>query len=113
MQALFKHGNPLAVDYTPGSAVSAGDVVVVGDVPFVSRLDVAANDLGALDAGGGVYELTADAAIAAGKTVYWDDTNNKATATALSNTHFGHVAPSSSAAADGDKLLVIHAPNGA
>ena len=36
------------VDYTPGSAVTAGDVVVQGDLVGVAKLDIAANRQGAL-----------------------------------------------------------------
>ena len=36
MEATFKHGDPLFVDYTPGSAVDAGDVVVIDSVPHVA-----------------------------------------------------------------------------
>ena len=37
-----------SIDYTPGSAVSAGDVVVQGDLIGIAKLDIAADALGAL-----------------------------------------------------------------
>ena len=64
-----------AIDYTPGSAVSAGDVVVQGDLVGVAKLDISANVLGAL-AVTGVFDFPKTAgvgeAIAAGAKVYWD-----------------------------------------
>ena len=64
-----------AIDYTPGSAVSAGDVVVQEDLVGVAKLDIAANVLGAL-AVTGVFDFPKTAgmgeAIAAGAKVYWD-----------------------------------------
>jgi len=72
--AKFVHdGN--AIDYTPGSAASAGDVVVQGELVGVAKLDIAANALGAL-AVSGVYDFPKTAgvgeAITAGSKVYWD-----------------------------------------
>ncbi|TVQ64479.1 MAG: DUF2190 family protein [Phycisphaerales bacterium] len=70
----FRHEG-LAVDYTPGAAVSAGDVIVQGDLVGVARLDIPANQLGAL-AVSGVFEFPkatgGSEALAAGTTVYWD-----------------------------------------
>ena len=66
-----------AIDYTPTSAVAAGDVVVQGELVGVARLDIAANALGAL-AVDGVFQFPKTAgsgeAIAAGALVYWDAT---------------------------------------
>lgn len=71
--ATFSHsGN--AVDYTPGSAVTAGDVVVQGDLVGVANSDIAANALGAL-AVEGVFDFakaSGDGGITAGALVYWD-----------------------------------------
>ena len=110
VEALMRHGTPLMVDYTPSSAVSAGDVVVVGELPLIAHDDIAADELGALAAGGGVYKVTAGGAASAGAVVYWDDTNDKVTTTSTGNKTFGYVAPDNSAAADGDEIDVIHAP---
>ena len=64
-----------SIDYTPGSAVSAGAVVVQGDLVGVAKLDIAANKLGAL-AVAGVFDFPKAAgqgkAIAVGAKVYWD-----------------------------------------
>lgn len=110
MDAKFVHGDPVMVDYTPGSAVTGGTVVVVGDQPLVAHRDIAASEQGALAAGGGVYECVADAAISTGKKVYWDDTNNKVTETSTSNKVFGYVTDGTSASADGDSVNVLHRP---
>ena len=64
-----------SVDYTPGSDVTAGDVVVQNDLVGIAKVDIAAGVLGAL-AVDGVFEMPKTAgvgeAIAAGSKVYWD-----------------------------------------
>lgn len=107
-EARFSHGEPLMVDYTPGSAVSAGTVVVIGDAPRIAHQDIPANALGALAAFGGVYFVAADAAIAVGKKVYWNNSANKVTETASGNKAFGQTIDA--AAADGAVIRVIHQP---
>ena len=72
--ARFIHdGN--AIDYTPSSDVSAGDVVVQADLVGIAKLDIAANALGAL-AVTGVFDVpkaTGEGeAIAVGSIVFWD-----------------------------------------
>ena len=73
-QAVFAHEGA-AIDYTPGADVSAGDVIVQGDLVGVARLDIKAGVLGAL-AVTGVFDFPkatgASTAIAAGVSVYWD-----------------------------------------
>ena len=65
-----------AIDYTPGSAVAAGDVVVQADLIGIAKLPIAADALGAL-AVTGVFDLPKTAgvgeAIAVGSKVYWDE----------------------------------------
>lgn len=107
-QATFLSGEPIMVDHTPGSAVTAGDVVIVNDKAFIAHSDIAANALGSVAAGNGVYRVTANAAIAKGKLVYWDDTNNEVTETASSHKKFG-VTVSASAASDAT-IDVLHTP---
>jgi len=72
--AQFIHdGN--SIDYTPGADVSAGDVVVQGDLIGIAKLDIASGALGAL-AMTGVFDVPKTSgvgeAIAAGAKVYWD-----------------------------------------
>jgi len=63
------------IDYTPGSAVTAGDVIVQGDLIGIAKGDIAANKPGAL-AVEGVYDFPkatgVGTGIAVGATVYWD-----------------------------------------
>lgn len=110
--AKFVHGDPLHVDYTPGTAVAAGDVVLVGDLPLVANRNIAANEFGALAAGGGVYDMVANAAVGEGEKVYWDVADEKVDPTngGGANKVFGYVVPGSSAASDGDTVRVIHRP---
>ena len=79
-QATFIHGGG-RIDYTPGSAVVAGDVVVLNDLIGVAKQPIAANALGAL-AVTGVFDFpkaTGEGeAIAAGKKVYWDVADSEA-----------------------------------
>ncbi|MCG3180111.1 MAG: hypothetical protein BIFFINMI_02466 [Phycisphaerae bacterium] len=72
--ATFVHDGK-SIDYTPGADVSAGDVVVQGDLIGIAKLDIASGVLGAL-AVTGVFDVPKTAgvgeAIAAGVKVYWD-----------------------------------------
>jgi predicted RecA/RadA family phage recombinase len=80
------------IDYTPGGAVTAGQVVVVGDLVGVAKLDIAASVLGQLHLGG-VYDFPKSTAggsgQAAGTTMYWDSGNLVATPTATGNKMLG------------------------
>ena len=76
MTARFiQNGN--SIDYTPapGSDVSAGEVVVQGDLVGIAKLDITGGALGAL-AVTGVFDVPkatgVGEAIAAGAKVYWD-----------------------------------------
>jgi predicted RecA/RadA family phage recombinase len=64
-----------AVDYTPGANVSAGDVVVQGDLVGVAKLDIQTGKLGAL-ALAGLFDFPKatgeSTAIATGARCYWD-----------------------------------------
>lgn len=64
-----------SIDYTPGSAVAAGDVVVQGDLVGVAKRPIAANELGAL-AVEGVFDFAKGGGVAytVGTILYWDDT---------------------------------------
>lgn len=64
-----------SVDYTPAADVTAGDVIVQGDLVGVAKKDIKANVLGAV-AVDGVFDFPkatgGGTAIAAGANVYWD-----------------------------------------
>ena len=96
-----------SIDYTPGAAVAAGDVVVQGELVGVARTPIAANALGAL-AVAGVLDFAqtpgGGTAIPAPANVYWADTNNVATTTAAGNKLIGKCVK---AAADGDATVRV------
>ena len=73
--ALVKYlGEGRVVDYTPGAAVAAGDVVVQGDLVGVARSPIASNAPGSLVVSG-ILEFPkaagAGSAITVGSKVYW------------------------------------------
>lgn len=82
------------VDYTPGSDVAAGDVIVQGTLLGVAKSPIAANVLGAL-AVDGIFEFAkgtgSASALAAGAKVYWDANSEIVTATSQGNTYAGKV----------------------
>ncbi len=78
MAAFVSNGR--SIDYVPGSAVTAGTVVLLGDLIGVAANDIAANQLGSLQLEGEFSE-TGDTGggtdIALGAIVFWDNTNKK------------------------------------
>lgn len=104
--ATFIHdGN--SIDYTPGSAVTAGAVVVQGELVGVAKVDIPASTLGALSVTG-VFDFPkatgAGTAIAAGANCYWNAGAQQATTTATGNKLIGK---SVRAAADADATVRI------
>ena len=81
-----------SIDHTPSGAIAAGDVVVQNDLVGIAVKAIAASALGAL-AVAGVFAMpkatTTSSAIAVGKDVYWDDTNDVVTETVTGNTYVG------------------------
>lgn len=76
---------------TVTDAVSAGDVVIVGDLIGVAIDDIAAGESGPV-AMTGVWNLPkASEALTQGAAVYWDAAAGNVTATATDNTAIGHV----------------------
>jgi predicted RecA/RadA family phage recombinase len=98
-----------SIDYTPGSDVSAGDVIVQGDLVGIAKLDIAANALGAL-AVVGVFDFPKTAgvgeAIAVGVKVYWDvaDTVAKTDDETGANKYIGKTVK---AAGDDDTTVLV------
>ena len=92
----------VTIDYTPGSAVSAGDVVVQGNLVGVALQDIAANVKGALCIQG-VFDwpkaVLSTSAITAGTRLYWDAGNEIVTETAGSNKGRIHAVEAATAAA--------------
>ena len=91
-----------SADYVPEAAVAAGDVVRVGTLTGVAKLDIAPGELGAV-ALVGVYELkTKDGkAFAPGASVWFDPTDGTATpdkpAEGGAAFWFGHAMPDAKA----------------
>ena len=66
-----------SIDFTPTADVAAGDIIKVGSLVGVAKLDIKAGELGAL-ALCGVYEIaTNGSAIAAGSLVHVDPATGK------------------------------------
>ncbi len=108
-EALFQKGSPVMFEHTPsGADVAAGEVVVSGDLTAIAHSKIEDGKLGNLAYGGGIYEVTVDAAITIGKKIYWDNTANKVTETSTGNKVFGFLLVAS--AADGDKRSALHNP---
>lgn len=73
------------IDYTPGSAVLAGTVYVIGTtIVTIVPKDIAANELGATSTEG-VFNVPKDNSdVSAGDALYWDDNGSPVGGTALS-----------------------------
>lgn len=120
-QLTYVSGRPKMFTYTPASAKLAGDVVVIGGFPVVLHAPnpqygtTTAQD--AASSGGGIYKGIADGALAVGARVFWDDTNDKFSATSVGNTDFGILLAGPTGdlvgagpASDGDAAYVLHDP---
>jgi predicted RecA/RadA family phage recombinase len=111
--ATFVHGTPLMLDHTPAAALAAGDIVVVGDETRIAHSSIAADALGSLaaPAGNAVYRVPkatgVGTAIADGKRLWWDATNEVATETQSTHKPLG-ISVGASVDAD-ETLLVRHA----
>ena len=67
MATTNSYGN--YIDHTPGSAVAAGDVVVIGSIVAVAPRPIAANELGSVAVEGVFTVAKDDSDIAAGNAV--------------------------------------------
>ena len=78
---FVQQGN--SIDHTPAGAITAGDVVVQGDLIGIAQVDCVANQLGAL-AVTGVFDIDkatgVGTGIAVGTKVYWDVADQQAKA---------------------------------
>lgn len=113
-EATLRQGNPRFIDYTPASgAVTAGQVVLLGNLAGVScgiaHQDIANNTLGALAIGDGVYDCVNLSNLANYALAYWDDANNKLTATSTNNAVFGAVVGGGGGGAN-STCQVVHNP---
>lgn len=71
------------IDYTPVAAVYAGDIVVIGSIPMLADVDIAAGALGALSVDDTLADVPKDTStFSAGDAVYWNPTGNPVSGTA-------------------------------
>lgn len=97
--ATFRSGSPQMVDYTPASGdVAAGQVILAGNTTgltcVIAHGIIANNVLGAVAAGGGIYDVINLNNAANYAKVYWEDTNNKVTTVSTNNAQFGYIVSS-------------------
>ena len=90
-QAVFVNEGDF-VDFAPGSAVAAGEVVVQGDLVGVVMRPLGAGELGSL-AVLGVFDCAkaTNVAYTVGTILFWDDVNNVVTSTSTGNKQIGKV----------------------
>jgi predicted RecA/RadA family phage recombinase len=92
-ETTFRSGDPVMVDHTATADVALGEVVLVGNLTGwtcgIAHHAIANTALGALAAGGGIYDVVNLNNAADGAKVYWDGT--KATTTSTNNATFGFV----------------------
>lgn len=104
--ATFRYEG-LTVDYTPSSDVSAGDIVVLGDMVGVAKLDIDSGDKGSI-AVTGIFDVAkgTDAAdiFAVGEPVYYSTADEEATAGEAGNIRLGTCV---AAAAQTDTMVTV------
>lgn len=109
--ATFYHDGD-ALDYTPGSDVIAGQVVLVGSTPMIAKRAISANVKGALHRKG-VFKVPKDASVfAAGENVFWNPTGDpvggtvgSGAATSTPTNYFMGIVPPDGAALTGDPTV--------
>ena len=84
----------LAIDYIPETDINAGDVVILGDLTGIAKLDIKAGERGAL-ALVGVFDVPKTTgegtALVTGGIVFWDTENKVVTVTGGENKYLGKV----------------------
>lgn len=96
--ARLEKGDCVTIDYTPGSAITAGDVVIINELVCVAPSDIAASDTGSLQVvgNGGIWIFPCTSGSGSlfdqGEAVYWDDTNDVAVLEASTHKLIGFVA---------------------
>jgi predicted RecA/RadA family phage recombinase len=89
-----------ALDHTPGSALAAGAIVVLGTVGVgIAQTAIAANTVGSLIVDGVIeHPKTAAQAVTLGQKIYFDAANNLLTTTVGSNVLVGYAVRAQAAA---------------
>lgn len=109
-----------SIDYTPGAAVSAGDVVVQNNLVGIAAVDIEANRLGALHVEGIFDVAKASGGINAGASVFWDADGNPlggtagtgaATTTAEGNTYMGWAVEAAGVSDTTVRVLLVRSPS--
>lgn len=96
MEARVLHDGR-AIHFIPDTAITAGSVVVLGHLVGITKLDVAAGELGVLSLDG-VYEMPKDAtALSTDDFAYWDQTNRKVGANTTGTVVLGRVVSNATA----------------
>lgn len=82
-EATLYQGDPDVIDYTPGADISAGEVVIAGNIAGVAMEDIANGELGSIRVSG-VFDVakTATVTFSVGAPVYFDESANTAGSTA-------------------------------
>ncbi len=104
------------IDYTPGSPVTGGDVIVQNNIVAIAKTDIAANAKGALAIGGifDIVKAAAEAFATVGANIFWDTVNipqggtvaGCVTATAAGNTWCGFVLETAEATDETVRILL-------
>jgi len=79
---VLTYSDDSAIDYTPASAVTGGDVVVLNGIVGIAVTDIAANEQGSLAVEGIFKVPKTTAAITRGLPVYWNATGDPDSGTA-------------------------------
>jgi hypothetical protein len=114
-EATFRHGEPRMIDYTPGSGnIAAGEVVLLGNTAGltcgISHRPIENGVLGALAAGGGVYECVNLNNAANYALVYWDTSVNKVTTVSTNMAMFGFIVDGTGGGGANSNCSVLHVP---
>ncbi len=105
--ATIKQTGADMIQYTPSGAVTAGDVVAVGDLIGVAPQDIAAGAMGALVIVGVVNAVKPnDEAWTLGLKVYYDSGAGNFTTTESGNTFAGLTCVAAETAVLGDVILM-------
>lgn len=99
----FQRGE--SIDYIPNADTDAGTPVFIGKLAGITKLDIKANELGAVAVVGAFSIVKDTSAFAAGTGVYWDAANGKATATATDK-YLGVAIEAALSGADTVKVLI-------
>jgi hypothetical protein len=109
MAAELHRGSTSMRDYTPGSAVAAGEVITIAPLQYIAHRDIAANELGALacPAGSAAYKVDLHATydVADGAQVLYDLTTGTAKAGGV---HLGYAEGAAAGTSGATYVMVRH-----